>query len=373
MFSWKSCLAVCVSVWMSGMSAAMAASTYAFETFSPDYSAQLTLDVASRSERDLTSENIGVITVFNQDGQPVITHSVDQLALPSDLSTPLHTNVLQIPYGEQSALIYQDLNLDGRKDFALQQGWYSCYGGPSYSIYLAREDGSFSYNEAYSALASQYCGMFEVDAQQKALFTMTKSGCCWHKFDVYRAETQAPVLAESTVVVPVGMTFARYTRTTYSDGKNPSTALFYLMDDFAPPDDAPQTVLTFRLQKSPEKQVVVYISDERVDYALINANTQRVEFSAELAANRLLDWQSDEHKQDHGPIFLEQSASFVYRPQALSFQLGKTRYTIIDEPQRVGVEVQQGQQSFFLRGDVTSRNGSLTRLKQAAVSNLKFN
>jgi len=104
------------------------------------------------------------------------------------------SNIQQIPYGEQSILIYEDFNFDGKEDIALRTGNYSCYGGPSFEIYLADKNG-FVYNESFTELGSNYCGMFTVDDEKKQLQTMTKSGCCWHQFSTY--------VVENNQVVPI--------------------------------------------------------------------------------------------------------------------------------------------------------------------------
>lgn len=105
------------------------------------------------------------------------------------------SNIQQIPYGEQSILIYEDFNFDGKEDIALRTGNYSCYGGPSFEIYLADKNG-FTYNESFTELGSNYCGMFTVDDEKKQLQTMTKSGCCWHQFSTYVVENNQAVPIE---------------------------------------------------------------------------------------------------------------------------------------------------------------------------------
>jgi len=105
------------------------------------------------------------------------------------------SNIKQIPYGEQSILIYEDFNFDGKEDIALRTGNYGCYDGPSFEIYLADKNG-FVYNESFTELGSNYCGMFTVDDEKKQLQTMTKSGCCWHQFATYVVENNQAVPIE---------------------------------------------------------------------------------------------------------------------------------------------------------------------------------
>src|SRR6185436_16339027 len=106
--------------------------------------------------------------------------------------------VLELPYGEQSVLIYDDFDFDGRRDLALMDGQNSCYGGPSFQIFL-RQGSGFVRSKAFTKLAQEFCGMFSVDPVAQRIATMTKSGCCWHEFNVYTVVNHEPRLLETTV------------------------------------------------------------------------------------------------------------------------------------------------------------------------------
>lgn len=116
-------------------------------------------------------------------------------------SKELNVNVKELPYGEQSVLIFEDFNFDGVEDIAVRTGYFSCYGGPSYDVYLATKKG-FKKSESFSELASSNCGMFAVDYEKKQLETMTKSGCCWHQFSKY--------VVENDIVVPIEILEEQY-------------------------------------------------------------------------------------------------------------------------------------------------------------------
>src|SRR5699024_3477109 len=102
-------------------------------------------------------------------------------------------NVHERPYGKQNVLIYEDFNFDGQKDLAISDGNHSCYGGPSYQIYLA-DAGGFSFSKSFTKLAQDYCGLFAVNEEDHTLSTMTKSGCCWHQYSVFSIKDNAPYL-----------------------------------------------------------------------------------------------------------------------------------------------------------------------------------
>jgi len=100
-------------------------------------------------------------------------------------------NIKELPYGEQSVIMREDYNFDGKKDFALMDGHNSCYDGPSFQIYLATDNG-FKHSKEFTDLAQSYCGMFNVDYDKKQIHTMTKSGCCWHQYSTFVVENNRP-------------------------------------------------------------------------------------------------------------------------------------------------------------------------------------
>ncbi|NLN32740.1 MAG: hypothetical protein GX159_03990 [Flavobacteriaceae bacterium] len=135
-----------------------------------------------------------IIQVLNKSNQKVIleTYMSDFPTYLLDENNEAIPNLKELPYGSQSVLIYEDFNFDGIEDLALMNGYGSCYGGPSFDIYLAEKQ-SFNYSEAFSQLSNEYCGMFETDPDEEKIYTMTKSGCCWHQFSQFRVENNAPV------------------------------------------------------------------------------------------------------------------------------------------------------------------------------------
>lgn len=113
----------------------------------------------------------------------------------------LASNIKELPYGEQSLLMYEDYNFDGVKDLALMDGQNSCYHGPSYQVYLATKTG-FRQSPAFTRLAQEYCGMFSVDEKAKKIRTMTKSGCCWHQTSEFVVQNNVLV---ATKILEEGM------------------------------------------------------------------------------------------------------------------------------------------------------------------------
>lgn len=98
-----------------------------------------------------------------------------------------------VPYEHEPVIIYQDFNFDGVNDFAIQDSERGCYGAISYNIYLAQNK-KFVYNNNFSELAHDYCGMFVVDYEKKLLYAMQKDGCCYIEHSDFKVENNEPKL-----------------------------------------------------------------------------------------------------------------------------------------------------------------------------------
>lgn len=103
------------------------------------------------------------------------------------------TNLIEL-YGENnSGIVVDDFNFDGNEDLALRNGNLGSYGGPSYDIYLfSPRKNQFTRNDPLTELASSNLGLFEVNPKKKELYTLTKSGCCWHQSSEYKIINDKP-------------------------------------------------------------------------------------------------------------------------------------------------------------------------------------
>ncbi|WP_159023603.1 hypothetical protein [Formosa sp. L2A11] len=135
----------------------------------------------------------GTISILDsKTNETVINITSDEFTFDLDTNNNIQTNVLELPYGKQSIIIAQDFNFDGIEDLAIMDGQNSCYHGPSFKIYLQKNSG-LVYSPDFTRLAQEYCGMFQVDYDTKTLHTMTKSGCCWHKYSDYELKNDIPI------------------------------------------------------------------------------------------------------------------------------------------------------------------------------------
>lgn len=170
---------------------ALAQTEYLVNNFSDKYYARIFVD--ADGDKHFPS---GVVKVYSSSkNEKLIEISSNYIDLNLNEDGSVRTNVKEMPYGEQSVIIYEDFNFDGVKDLAIMDGPNSCYGDPSFQIYLDLND-ELVLNQDFTALAQYYCGMFGVNSASKTLSTMTKSGCCHHEYSTFAVKNNKPVLTD---------------------------------------------------------------------------------------------------------------------------------------------------------------------------------
>lgn len=243
--------------------------TYPLENFSERYRA--TLEIAEQDD----VFRPGIISVYDKQGGPALVQvSSEELVLDQQPgSEEVRANIHELPYGEQSVLVYQDFNLDGIKDLALMDGQFSCYHGPSYQVFLGTADG-FRHSESFTRLAQEYCGLFSVDEQAREVNTFTKDGCCWHEsstFALVNGEPELKVRASVGQNDPSGLIVE--TLEENRNGKLVSSIHRYWNSD-----NPPEVLLSFRLApagkrivlfKSPNDGKPAYVALEKGDEAVL--------------------------------------------------------------------------------------------------------
>ncbi|MFC3654798.1 hypothetical protein FZ025_11600 [Xanthomonas hyacinthi] len=321
--------------------------TYEVQDFSERYRA--TLEIEDNSE----TFHPGIVRVFARgSATPLIEVASPELVLDIDAKGgKAKANVLELPYGKQSVLIYADFNFDGIKDLALMDGQNSCYHGPSYQVYVGTAHG-FEPSRGFTALAQNNCGLFEVDAQARELHTMTKDGCCWHQSAVYTVRDGAPLLERELVEDATGASSRLTQETRYRDqgGKRVAEKHYLWNEDGGTALGARKILLEFRLAPS-GKRIVVFANQGdgaagTPYYAAIGAQ-QRVELLYPDDAQEGLD--------------------FDAARQVLRFDRGDTSYRIVGNaqgvPQRMEVVVRGKVQPLALQPG--SVHGSLQAVAQA--------
>ncbi|OLS61290.1 XAC2610-related protein [Pseudomonas putida] len=243
-------------------------STYQLENFSERYRA--TLEIADQDD----VFRPGIISVYDkQGGQALLQVRSEELVLDQQTgSEEVRVNIHELPYGEQSVLVYQDFNLDGIKDLALMDGQFSCYHGPSYQVFLGTADG-FRHSESFTRLAQEYCGLFSVDEKAREINTFTKDGCCWHESSTFVLEKGEPVFKVRASVGqndPSGLIVE--TLEENRGGKRVNSVHRYWNAQ-----DPPEVLLAFRLAPS-GKRIILFKSpnDGRPAYVALDQRDEAV-------------------------------------------------------------------------------------------------
>ena len=265
----------------------------------------------------------------------------------------IKANVHELPYGEQSSIIYEDFNFDGIKDFAIMDGQNSCYHGPSFQIYLGGKlKGQFVLSKSFTRLAQEYCGMFEVNQEEKMISTMTKSGCCWHEYSDYKVINNIPRAVKTVEEDARNFPLLDVSTGTWNGKRMITTSARNLNFD----DEELKVLLSFNI-KNGEKQVVLYEYQSQLGYALINKN-QNVEFAY-----------PQDSPQEESNFQLDSKEN----PTTLSFSNKKATYKIYQTADgKIGVRVSVGGKMTDIPGDPNSLKGTLNELSARNLENLSF-
>jgi hypothetical protein len=333
---------------LSGVSPAEAApEEYRVGHFSDEFRATVTVNETS------TFFQPGFVSVFERkSGKRLLRIESNELTFEvgNDEVAP---NVVELPYGQQSVVIYEDFDFDGRADLAIMDGQNSCYHGPSFQIFV-REGKGFVKSPAFTRLAQEYCGMFSIDRAKKQLYAMTKSGCCWHQFDTFDVVKRAPRLSKSVEESLEQASVAYLRRVTTGRQSTTETLLLPSEDSISKP------LLAFDLAGPRARHVEVLATEGFLDYAVVVGPERRVEYSQRLHARPV-----DTKRKDAEPEpFRWDSAT-----GELSFRTGDYRY-VIHDGQKHGVSVHHLGKEVFMPAVETSRRGTLSGLKVDEFENV---
>ncbi|WKW46377.1 hypothetical protein P3875_11470 [Myroides sp. JBRI-B21084] len=307
-----------------------AQTSYELTNFSDSYFAKII---------DTTNENSEVETncllkIYLKNNNKLI-FSAPAFYSDADLEgSKIKSNIKQIPYGEQSILIFEDFNFDGTKDIALRTGYYSCYGGPSFAIYLATKN-SFVYNESFTELGSNYCGMFTVDTEKKQLSTMTKSGCCWHQYSTY--------VVEKNQVIPIEIIEESYSGVfvDYSIKKRVNGKMTESTYKEFPTENKPEFTIIFENGK--KMHLMSIYGNEHLGYVFTNAKNV-VE------------------------LFIDADFTYNKTNQTVSFKNGNTTYIVSEK----GIVVKDGTKTHHLN-KIKKITGAFNNIKWNKLSNVQLN
>lgn len=283
--------------------------------------------------------------------------------LSDKISLDLHegkikANILELPYGKQSLIIYDDFNFDRIKDFAIRDEQVSCYGGPSFNVFLS-QNGEFVFNQDFTRLAHEYCGMFQVGNKEQKIYTMTKSSCCWHQYSEFIVDNNIPV-AQKIVEVDWLSPYHFVNTKEWNDGKLTETEERYLSwEDIK---DSSAFSFSFDLLNDNGKVFLFSLNGETLTYA-ITTKDGVVKFNFPV-----------ERIPDENEIF-----SYINKQSRviLHFTDKNIGYEIYenmngDKIEEIGIQTTTDGQTVILEGDVATIQGNLMDVEKLKWNNVVF-
>ena len=250
------------------------------------------------------------------------------------------SNISEIPYGHQSIIIFDDFNFDGKKDIAIKYGNESCYGGPSYEVYLF-ENNTFEFNTAFSDLAQNYCGFFSINKEKKQLNVMTKSGCCWHQYSDFIIKNNKPFLVREVEeqLHPNGL-MLNISFKEWKDGK------YIESTENLPALENQKELLSYQL--SGGKRLILFMNEDELNYFFLSSK---------------------------GFIELHYDGTFFYskKENSLSFENNEAQYKIFNNK----IIVKDKGKSTTLSAISKSKKGNISAVyqefKEKNIKNLEVN
>lgn len=323
---------------------------YKVDEFSEDYYGLVYIE----SDEDFYKK--GWIAIYDKrTNEEVIKVLSDKISL--DLHEgKIKANILELPYGEQSLIVYDDFNFDKIKDFAIRDDQVSCYGGPSFDVFLS-QNGEFVFNQDFTRLAHEYCGMFHVDNKEHKIYTMTKSSCCWHQYSEFIVDNNTPIV-QKIVEVEWFSPYHFVNTKEWNDGILTEIEEKYLSWE----DVKDYSVFSFDLLNDGEKVFIFSLNGETLTY-VITTKDGVIKFS--FQAERIPD----------------ENAKFSYINKQtrviLRFTDKNIEYEIYeningDKTESIGIQTTADGQTIILEGDVATIQGSLMDVEKVKWNNVVF-
>lgn len=264
-------------------------------------------------------------------------------------------NVLELPYGEQSLIIYNDFNFDDIKDFAIQDGQNSCYGLPSFQIYLSQNN-DLILNEYFTRLAQEYCGMFQVDQKEKKIYTMQKTGCCWHQYSDFFVNDNIPVI-QKIVEVESFPPYHIIVTKEWTEGEMTETKEKH----FSWKDVKDNSIISFNLLSDGEKVYLFSFNESLVYVATTEDDLVKINYPSEKTMVENAQF-----------TFVNEQSKIVLRftDKDREYEV----YEIIngDTIDKIGVIITADGQTVTFEGDATTIQGNLLDIEKVKLKNVVF-
>ncbi|MDR6782776.1 XAC2610-related protein [Pedobacter africanus] len=248
--------------------------------------------------------------------------------------------------GRQNAIIYKDFNFDGLKDFAVQDGYHSCYNAPSFAVYLATPKG-FVFNNDFTRLTQNYCGMFQIDKKTKTISNTTKSGCCWHEYSTFKVNNNMPRAIK--VVTEDCRSLESYCRMRIQkwNGKR-----MVIKKSIKLNTNRIDTIFSFIVPEN-GKRILLFTIDNQLEYALFD-KTGAVEFTYPYGAG------------DNTSGF----RFYADKNRRLEFSNKKVRYAIFERTDGIGITIWAKGKTYCWEGEMETRKGGLYKYTTMGFDNV---
>lgn len=322
-------------------SSALEQQQYQIQDFSDDYYAI----IKPKAYENEDSESNSVIEVIDVKTKKVLISQSADIEIEYELDNSkelklgekISANIVSIPYGESSVLIYDDFNFDNQKDLALKDGRYGCYGGPSYQVYLKDGD-AFVHSDSFTELAQGYCGFFGIDKDTQTLHTMTKSGAAWHENSVFKVIDNKPMVVHILETQFTSNDLVSITESTRVNGKM-HVDNYKMLPPYDEQDDKSMFPFIYRFDIENGKKMVLSSTykngAEQMYYAFADKNDK---------------------------VELYYDGKFAYDPsrKTLSF----TNKPVVYQINNQGITVKLPNKTVLLKSQPTSAQGSLDKVAQ---------
>ncbi|MEO6521936.1 MAG: hypothetical protein ABIN91_09680 [Mucilaginibacter sp.] len=318
--------------------------TFAVDGFSTDFSGKIYISDTSQ--------------VFSKGWVEILDKKTKKQLIrvnSDELTFELHNgkllaNIKQSPYGEQSSIIYQDFNFDGKYDFAIMDGQNSCYHGPSYQVYLATANG-FKLSADFTRLAQEYCGMFDADTKTKQITTMTKSGCCWHQYSLFIVQDNKPKAIKITEDDETNIPYSIYSEENWNGKK----MVRYSKKNIDLTQEGVKPILTFTVDKNGKQIALFNLNNRTLNYAVISKENT-VEFSYPITI-----------------VYQNPDFTFNSERNVLTFKNKNATYTIIEQDKNVTLQTNINGKAYTWVGNAQTKKGALHQLLTTRLDNVVIN
>jgi hypothetical protein len=191
--------------------------------------------------------------------------------------------------------------------------------------------------------------MFQVDHNERKIYTMTKSGCCWHEFSEFMIENNSPK-AVKVITEEHGFPFNVISEQIWN-GKQVVEKTTKTIDT---DQEGIQVILSFIVPENGKKVILYNVNDRTLNYAILRKDST-IEFSYPMETIH----ESPDFKFDGSSV-----------NRSVTFKNKNATYKIYDRPTKLGIEIIVDGKTYKLIGDSKTKVGGLDNLLKMQLDNV---